>query len=135
LRLLYGRAVAGGKQGQTARRKAIFVALSRYDQEVLRMFVDIALESIDGSSILDRWQRVQQPIQEFELNVPPRQQLGMLNMIGDMLDVLGPDLEAFTPHILDAVLLCTVAASRHLENKTNDDGLKTTSLLRSIRQV
>lgn len=48
LRLLYGRAVtragsASGKRGQQTRRKAIFVALAKFPENVLGQFIDIAL--------------------------------------------------------------------------------------------
>lgn len=89
LRLLYGRAVAG-KHEQESRRKAIFVALSRFDPAVLGMFVDIAVPKTgsrkkNGEADADKANNVQ----------PLRQQLGMLNMIHDLLETLGSALEPF----------------------------------------
>ncbi|KAF2487331.1 armadillo-type protein [Neohortaea acidophila] len=132
LRLLYGRAVAGGQHGQGSRRKAVFIAMSRYGEDVLGMFVDIALGSL----------RTLQLTADHELesllallSVPLRQQLGMLNMLEDMLQTLGPDLQPFAAKLLTATLLCTVAASRKIERGGAGEDLKDNSLLRSVRQA
>jgi U3 small nucleolar RNA-associated protein 20 len=130
LRLIYGRAVAGGKHGQHSRRQAIFIALTRFGREVLDMFVDIAMHSVckaDGNlEILDLKSGPRAPL---------RQQLGMLNMLADLLDTLGPDLEFCTPKIMRAVLLCTVPASNKLDQATNGSEPEDASLLRSVRSA
>ncbi|GAB7360796.1 hypothetical protein MBLNU230_g0783t1 [Neophaeotheca triangularis] len=134
LRLLYGRAVAGGKHGQNTRRKAIFVALAQYDPAVLKMFVDIALSSASKSDVLSESGAVSDAALQ-ELNMPLRQQLGMLNMVYDMLDTLGSELEPSARQIFDAVLLCSTKASRALNVTEDTQELKDQSLLRSIRQL
>lgn len=126
LRLLYGRAVAGGKHGQGSRRKAIFVALSRFGQDVLGMFVDIAMSAVSGSAAEESL--------DTAPTAPARQQVGMLNMLNDLLETLGSDLEPFAPNILRSVLRCTAHASQQLEDTTQNGEPVDASLLRSIRQ-
>ena len=133
LRLLYGRAVAGGKQGQGSRRKAIFVALSRFDEDVLGEFVDITLGPCGSVKLISEEQLDEQSLDE--LKMPPRQQLGMLNMVHDMLETLGSDLERFATILLNAVCLCTIAATRQLDDTDSNNDLQDASLLRTIRQV
>ncbi|KAK4539320.1 hypothetical protein LTR36_000782 [Oleoguttula mirabilis] len=127
LRLLYGRAVAGGKHGQGTRRKAIFVALSRFGRDVMGMFVDIAMSAVSAI------------VTEESVDTPPtapaRQQLGMLNMLNDLLETLGSDLEPFAPKILRNVLWCTAHASKLLEDSPPNGEPADASLLRSIRQI
>ncbi|KAI7708614.1 putative HEAT repeat protein, partial [Hortaea werneckii] len=122
LRLLYGRAVAGGKHGQGSRRKAIFVALSRFGETVMKMFVDISMSALGDGGL------------STPPNAPPRQQVGMLNMLNDLLEVLGPDLEPSGPEILRGVLRCTISASKQLEGSAQGQEPEQTSLLRTIRQ-
>ncbi|KXT01671.1 hypothetical protein AC578_2781 [Pseudocercospora eumusae] len=120
LRILYGRAIAGGKEGQAGRRKALFVALFRFGEATMQEFLNIAFKSL---SALD---------EKFEIppRVPLRQQLGLVNMINDMLQVLGSELEPFVSKILDGVLACTVGAEQELSKEDITDQ----SLLRAIRQ-
>ncbi|KAI6827918.1 putative HEAT repeat protein [Hortaea werneckii] len=122
LRLLYGRAVAGGKHGQGSRRKAIFVALSRFGETVTKMFVDISMGAVGEGDL------------SAPPNALPRQQVGMLNMLNDLLEVLGPDLEPSGQEILRGVLRCTITASRQLESSTQGQEPEQASLLRTIRQ-
>ncbi|KAK3113831.1 U3 snoRNP protein, partial [Teratosphaeriaceae sp. CCFEE 6253] len=124
LRLLYGRAVAGGKHEQDSRRRAIFVALSRFGPATIRTFVDIATAPVSGD--------ITSGISNGSSGPSPRQQLGMLNMLKDMLDTLGADLQPFAEKVLQAVLRCTVAASKKLDSQTE---MADASLLRSVRQA
>ncbi|EME42565.1 hypothetical protein DOTSEDRAFT_175741 [Dothistroma septosporum NZE10] len=126
LRLLYGRAISGGKEGQSGRRKAIFVALSRFGNNVLEQFLDIALSDKVGEDA--------GPGADFAqaLKAPLRQQFGMLNMVNDMLQVLGAELEPSAVKLIKGVLSSTVYASRRLDQ---DDQQAEASLLRTIRSA
>lgn len=124
LRLLYGRAVAGGKEGQGGRRKAIFVALSRFGEQILAHFLDIALQPEADDHVGDNSTSRKSPTS--------RQQFGMLNMVNDMLQTLGSELEPFASKILDGVLSCTISSSRRLDQGQPESDQ---SLLRSIRQA
>ncbi|USW56121.1 Putative down-regulated-in-metastasis protein [Septoria linicola] len=125
LRLLYGRAVAGGKEGQAGRRKAIFVALSRFGEKVLGDFLDITFKPIAASKSDDAAAELPTPA------APLRQQLGLVNMMVDMLQVLGDSLERFAPKLVRGILACTVSAARQLDQAEGAD----TALARSIRQT
>ncbi|TKA83685.1 hypothetical protein B0A55_00310 [Friedmanniomyces simplex] len=128
LRLLYGRAVAGGKHEQGSRRKAIFVALARFGQDTVGMFVNIATASVSRAPPSDD----ELATSLSEPGDSLRQQLGMLNMLNDMLDTLGADLEPYASDLLHAVLESTVAAARKLDDSSVPEDA---SLLRSIRQT
>ena len=130
LRILFGRAIAGGNHTQGARRRAIFVALAKFGQETLDMFVNIAISSIGitSDSLATDSSFVLAP------NSPPRQQIGMLNMLGDMLDTLAGELEPSTKRILHAVMKCTVNASKNLD-MASEGMSEDESLYRSIRQA
>ncbi|KAF2722375.1 hypothetical protein K431DRAFT_319779 [Polychaeton citri CBS 116435] len=132
LRLLYGRAVAGGKNVQSSRRRAIFVALSRFGSDALRQYIEISTSSALETHILRDTQVDGDSTSQFSM--PLRQQLGMLNMVHDMIETLGPDLESFATTITEAVTVCTVKASRQLVLGQASGGVGDESLLRSVRQ-
>lgn len=131
LRLLYGRAVSGSKHGQSAIRRAIFVALSRYSTEVLGMFVDIALGTLAHSRATSDSDSAHSSKPKPRTTL--RKQLGMLNMMDDLLETLGAQLEPFATAIMSAVLGCTVAASLELDTNDKTSELEDVSLFRSVR--
>lgn len=133
LRLLYGRAVAGGKHGQASRRKAIFVALSRFGPNVLGLFVDITMAKLYTTKPPEDTNSG--PPVLTPPSAPLRQQLGMLNMLNELLETLGSELEPFGNRILDAAVACTVSASKQLDTGGTPEDLQNASLLRSIRQT
>lgn len=130
LRLVYGRAVAGGRQGQGNRRKAIFIALSHHGGPVLKTFIEIALGSLSSLGVVGS-STLSGSLSTLS-RIPHRKQLGMATMFEDMLETLGPELEPFSMQILNAVLLTTISASRALDSV---EAIEDTSLLRSIRQT
>jgi U3 small nucleolar RNA-associated protein 20 len=133
LRLLYGKAVAGGKEGQAGRRKAIFVALSNFGEKVLDQYLSIAMASLDVTDLdedLDAQSLTAKPVA-----APLRQQVGFLNMLADMLQTLGSELEFSAPRIMNSTLLCTVNASRGLSQELRTGETVQESLLRSARQT
>jgi U3 small nucleolar RNA-associated protein 20 len=132
LRLLYGRVVAGGKEGQRTRRRTVFGFLSRYGQDGLGMFVDVALTSANIPNVNAKVSAGQAVAM---LKSPSRQQFGMLNMLDDMLETLSSKLEPFAHKLLNAVLVCTISAYRRLYSDNNDGTLTDGSLVRAVRQV
>ena len=132
LRLLYGRAVAGSKHEQGSLRRAIFVSLSRYGEDVLRLFVDIALGTTGDKLVFQNDTVNEQAFRNIDC--PLRQQLGTMNMMNDMLEVLGSDMATFTTRVLNVALIYTINATRQLDRGANHD-IQDTSLLRSVRQV
>lgn len=133
LRLLYGKSIAGGKDGQAGRRKAIFVALSRFGPDVLEQFLHITLSALGDTEESVPGGLSDEALQS--LKTPLRQQLGSLNMMSDMLGTLGSELEPLSSKMMNAILLCTVGASRKLNSELGSDENTQTSLLRTIRQT
>lgn len=126
LRLLYGRAVGGTKDMQQTRRKAIFVALARFDESVLSAFIGIALNGVVGTVPSDGNAATN------AVGASLRQQFGALNMMNSMLETLGSGIQPFAIQIANAVLACTVPASRSLDQA--NEAVQDVSLLKSIRQ-
>ena len=142
LRLLYGRIVtrsgAGSKSGQTVRRRAVFEALARLPQTDLKAFVDIALGSLgdlvfDGESI-DLCGNSQAE------RVTPRKQFGLVNMVSDLVEILGEKLSFLAQPIIKAVLYCAISSDKELrcqdggESRGQVVGVQL-SLRRKTRQV
>ena len=143
LRLLYGKMVArsgskSGKAGQTVKRKAVLQALSRLDHVYLSMFVQIALGPLKDVELLEGSQLNDQVVAEEILST--RKQAGLINMLKDMLSVLGSKLAPVTSNLINALLYCLVRASRqlHTVNEFSEEastGNQQTSLLKTIRQT
>lgn len=138
LRLLYGKVIAragsaSGRRGQESRRKAVFIALTKFGDEEIRRFLDIALGSLSGLSLMKQ-DRLQEDNFERDL-IDPRKQLGLLNMLEDMLDTLGTQMAPFTGQLVDPILYCLIASSRKISQVSQEDQKEGVSLLNSIRQV
>ncbi|THY45871.1 putative HEAT repeat protein [Aureobasidium pullulans] len=144
LRILYGKAVtragsASGKRGQQTRRKAIFVALARFPAEIIGQFLSISLGSLATMEPIQDGNLNQSAVEKF--NVAPRKQVGLLNMLDDMVHTLGNRLDRYATKIADAVLLCLLKASKShtdsidVDEETPVEAESQTSLDRSIRQA
>jgi U3 small nucleolar RNA-associated protein 20 len=138
LRLLYGKVISG-RRGQEAKRKAVFIALTRFDAEAIRHFLAIAFGPLSGISIVNN-EGINEVVFAKEL-MSPRKQLGMLNMLEDMLDTLKTTLTPFASVIVEPLLYCLMKASRGLSTLTptgesEEENIQSTqlSLLRTIRQ-
>ena len=156
LRLLYGRIVArtgakSGSSGQPAKRRAVMRALSRLDDEYLRMFVEISLgplrsvellEPIDTATAqensISRGSHLNESAVSGEV-LSARKQVGLVNMVKDMLSVLGGRLGCCSLPIINAVLYCLIRSNRILQTQVhdlngNESEAQQTSLHRTIRQ-
>jgi U3 small nucleolar RNA-associated protein 20 len=137
LRLMYGKVISG-KRGQEAKRKAVFIALTRFDEDAIRQFLGIAMGPLGGISILEDG-HANEPLLSKEV-MSARRQLGMLNMLEDMLTTLKTTLTPFTSSIVDPLLYCLIRATRgiHIPATTSSQGEDSQSaqlsLLRTIRQ-
>ncbi|KAL8999217.1 MAG: hypothetical protein Q9169_001882 [Polycauliona sp. 2 TL-2023] len=142
LRLLYGKLTTRtgnqtAKRAQGLKRKVILKALSQFEDEDIQQFLDVALGSTVPPQILDSaGQFKATPCQGF---LSPRKQIGLLNMIKDLLTTLGGRLAPFTPTLVKAVVYCTVWACRvHSPDPTsaeNPDGPAASSLVKDIRHL
>ena len=143
LRLLYGRMIAGsgassGSRGQSGRRKTVLDALARLDEIYLQDFISIALDHL----------RDVRPVEGTQLNeklfaiemISIRKQLGLVNMIKDMLEIMGDRLVPFARSLTQALLYCLVWATRQLgpeKGKTYQvsEGVSQVSLSKAVRQI
>ncbi len=143
LRILYGKMIArtgtaSGKRGQTTKRRAVLEALSRFGEGDLREFVNIALGPLDSLKIVDKSCLIEKILTQDLLST--RKQVGLINMIKDMLETLGSQLSPFTPNLADSLLYCMIRAVRGLatssEASAQDVGDSAQiSLLKILRQT
>ena len=143
LRLLYGRIIAGsgasgGSRGQSGRRKTVLEALCRLDGTYLQDFINIALNRLHDVKLVEGTE-LNERLLATEI-MSNRKQLGLINMIKDMLEVLGDRLAPFAKNLSGALLYCLVRASRQLGPEKGvicqaSEGASQISLLKAIRQV
>ncbi|KAF4554634.1 U3 small nucleolar RNA-associated protein 20-like protein [Elsinoe fawcettii] len=133
LRLLYGLLVnrtgnASGVRGKQTKRKAVFAALTRFPSRILEQFIDVALEPVEaiGDS------RVQ--VGESTI-IHPRKQVGVLNMVNDMFETLGSDLEPYSTRLAGVALSCLLNTrqSTGSDDESPDDDTHA-SLFKTIRR-
>ncbi|KAF2227792.1 hypothetical protein BDZ85DRAFT_271318 [Elsinoe ampelina] len=130
LRLLYGLLVnrtgnASGVRGKQTKRKAVFGALNRFPGSILEQFIAIALEPVGNTST------------EFltATKAHPRKQVGVLNMISDMYDTLGSELEPYSTRLAGVALSCLLSAKQGSD--ADDEGAEDeshASLYKAIRR-
>ncbi|KAF6228293.1 hypothetical protein HO133_008023 [Letharia lupina] len=143
LRLLYGRMIAGsgassGSRGQSGRRKTVLEALSRLDEIYLQDFISIALDRLRDVRSVEGTQLNEELFGTEIISI--RKQLGLVNMIKDMLEIIGDRLAPFAKSLTQALLYCLVWASRRLglEKGATDqvsEGVSQISLSKAVRQI
>lgn len=140
LRILYGKMIAkagtaSGKRGQSAKRKAVLGTLSRMGETDLREFVLYSLRPLDTLEILDGSNLREESMANIKFHA--RKQVGLLNMMRDMLETLGNKIAPFTHSLIEALLYCMIKANRGLSLTLGADGVESAqlSLLKNIRQV
>ncbi|KAM0332052.1 hypothetical protein ACHAQA_002321 [Verticillium albo-atrum] len=116
LRLLYGRTIskkgaASGRHGLQATRLAVLRNLSPED---LGSFLNIAVGKLKGVTVVDD-AGLRDNILDGEI-MPPRKQVGFLNMMLPLINELGTDVEPYIETILNAVLYCLIFACRKLRD-------------------
>lgn len=132
LRLLYGKVISG-KRGLDVKRKAVFQALIRFDVHAIKQFLEIALGPLSGIRILSGG-KLDESVLKADL-LAPRKQVGLINMIEDLLNALKTTIRPFVDCLIDPILFCLINASRVLNNASDsefDDSHM--SMYRSIRQ-
>lgn len=132
IRLLYGRVVTraglGGSRGsQEARRKAVFLSISRLGKQAIDEFVSIALGPFEYPDNKGQVHGNRQQLRQL----PPRKQLGMLRMMRDMLDTLSDQMRPSTDRLVAATMQSLLEASDALT--TPSEAASETSLWRSVR--
>ena len=142
LRILYGKIISRsgptGRRGQNTKRRAVLEALARFEQEDLTDFVRIALGPLACLTVVDKSGLVSSEISHEYLDT--RKQVGLVNMMKDMLDTMGDRLAPLVISLMDALLYCSIRTSRILnhgrQKLTPDESEHTqTSMLKHVRQV
>ncbi|KAL8829181.1 MAG: hypothetical protein Q9191_002158 [Dirinaria sp. TL-2023a] len=142
LRILYGKAIArsgpNGGRGQHVKRRMVFEVLSRFGIPELGDFLRIALGPLAGKMLVMNGRQDENFLQQKYLDV--RKQVGLMNMIKDMLSTLGHQLAPLVNNFANAILYCTIRAARSLmaePDKGHSDGFQDAqiSLLKDIRQT
>ncbi|KAH6691525.1 armadillo-type protein, partial [Plectosphaerella plurivora] len=142
LRLLYGRTIskkgaASGRHGLQATRLAVLRNLS---QEDMGSFLDIAVGKLRDVRVVDE-NGLQESVVSREL-LPPRKQVGFMNMMMPLVNELGADVEPYVDTLLNAVLYCLIYSCRKLreiadeaEADSDEEGKEATheSLMKVVR--
>ncbi|KAL5116990.1 U3 snoRNP protein [Pleosporales sp. CAS-2024a] len=140
LRLLYGKVIAG-KRGLESKRKSVFVSLkTRFGDESIRQFLDIALGPLKSISILQGDELDEELLSKDAVDT--RKQVGMLNMLDDLISTFQTTFNPFIATVVDPVLYCLIKASRLLASTPNvsasteetERSSMKISLLRTVRQ-
>lgn len=143
LRLLYGRMIArtgmkSGSLSQAIKRRAVLEALSRFNDNSLQDLVHIVLGPLGAVRLLQDSQLDEQAL-AYEI-LSTRKQLGMVNMVKDMLEILGNKLSPFAQSLTGALLYMMIRAARNLSvikegAEQSSSEAPQVSLLRAVRQI
>ena len=142
LRILYGKVTARsgptGRRGQSIKRKAVLEAIARFEPQDLDEFVNIALGPLAYVTVVDKGGLASHTIDHEYLDT--RKQVGLVNMMKNMLETIGDRLKPIVKKLMDALLYCLIKAARVLtrdqqeEVLCDDSGHLKTSMLKDIRQ-
>ncbi|KAI9886362.1 MAG: WD domain protein [Watsoniomyces obsoletus] len=143
LRILYGRLVARKGAGSRNRsmegkRKMILKALSETSMEELHCFVQIALSPL-GNIDLDQHTLEKTNGMPTDGNMF-RKQIGVLNTIEELTNVLGKKITPLAEELLRPVLFCLAGATRSMGEIRHNQGTETADLTpisasKQIRQI
>ncbi|KAK3990360.1 small subunit processome component 20 [Cladorrhinum sp. PSN332] len=120
LHLLYGRSIskkgaASGRHGLHATRLAI---IRQLDVDDMGSFLDIALGALRNIRIVDA-RGPNQSVFAHE-TLPPRKQVGLLNMVESVINELGAAVSSYMESLVNAVLFCLISACRQVGGSTDD---------------
>ncbi len=143
LRILYGRLVARKGAGSRNRsmegkRKIILKALSETSTEELRCFIQIALSPL-GDIDLDQDPLLERSGIQADRNMF-RKQIGALNTIEELTNVLGKKLTSLAEDLLRPVIFCLAGATRSIgdprpSRETEPADVTPISASKQIRQI
>jgi U3 small nucleolar RNA-associated protein 20 len=113
LRLVYGRIIARSRNERGSNRKAVFVILSKFSEEEINVFLNVMLAPM--------------MVERDVGNVHGKRQMGVLNMIKDLLEVCKTGAGVYVRRLAPVVFTCLLGA-------TLDEG-KVTALIKAVRQI
>ena len=133
IRLLYGRIISKSGRGQTAKRKAVFEGLARFPSIYLAQFVEIALGPMSSTATpYSLTHGLDNHLSDFSRR--PRQLLGLLNMVHDLLEAFGNQLAFLTRTVANAVWSCLAISVEKLSRNPEISQEGKTSLLKDMKQ-
>ena len=118
LRLLYGKAIAGtgsGSKVQIVKRKAILQALSRMDDVYILDFIRIATGPLRGINLVKDQETAEACLGQDLMSA--RKQAGLVNMMRNMLEILGERLAPFALTLGNALMYCLIQSVRSLRSQ------------------
>ena len=112
IRLLFGIMLERKGRSRGDRRAAVLSTLAVCSEDELGLLVDLMLKPMGSSS--RAWQDGVFELTEMPPNVSPKQQVGFLNLLGEVLRHLGPRAVPHWPALLGTALNLTAAAQAQL---------------------
>lgn len=134
-RLIYGRIIARGKGDQQSNRRAVFVLLSRFNELEIRQFLNVVLGRLN---LLDLVEDGAFKVQRLNMDIlDQRRQLGLMNMLHDLLDTWKATSTPFAAQLVDPVTYCLIRAANDNDSGGELDVMESSKvgLARSIRQM
>ncbi|KIW03162.1 uncharacterized protein PV09_05805 [Verruconis gallopava] len=113
LRLVYGRIIARSRNERGSNRKAVFIILAKFSEDEINDFLDVILAPMAS--------------QNDAKNVPSKRQIGMLNMVKDLLETWRTTAAPYVHRLVPPVSACLIGSA------TNADGA--TNLSKALRHV
>ena len=109
LRVLFGRIISrqgtSGSNSLSSKRRAVFDALGAFPDEAVREFISIALSPLQHLQIMDEQVANDEP-SSLKLQ-SQKQKTGLLNLVHDLLDMMGSRVTFCLPRLLEAVFVCS----------------------------
>lgn len=135
-RLMYGRIVMRGRGDQQANRRTVFILLSRFRPDEIRQFLSITIGRLDQLKLVEDGIFQEHCLKQEILD--QRKQLGLVNMLHDLLETLKSTAAPFAPQLIDSVVYCLIRATH--ESVESSGAAQATEVIkvglaRSIRQM
>lgn len=135
-RLIYGKIINRSKGDQQSNRKTVFILLSRFREDEIEQFLGIILGRLSQLELVEDGILQENSFQQEILD--QRKQLGLLNMLHDLLETLKSTASPFATQLVDPVIYCLIRAARdsvESTKKTEGNGNSKIGLARSVRQI
>jgi U3 small nucleolar RNA-associated protein 20 len=138
LRVLFGRIISRSKgDQQKGNKRAVFSVISRLGQQEANWFLDITLGPLTKVSLLNDGVFAEEQLKQNVIS--QRRQLGLLNMLNDILGFLGATTAPYAHRLIDPVFYCLLRSVRDEQSIPTDDAepenLPGKGLAKSIRSL
>jgi len=111
LRVLFGRIISRSKgDQQKGNKRAVFSVISRLGQQEANWFLDITLGPLCKVSLVENGEFAEAQLRENYTS--QRRQLGLLNMLNDILGFLGATTAPYAHRLIDPIFYCLLRSAR-----------------------